>query len=319
MVSWIERYKKLNASFKKNLVFRFGVEAGFCSEYNNMIIGMLYCLKNNIKFDLYSKYANFSKYDGWNDFFIPFVSINNQKINKYFNLRYGVDKVSLNYPLQFIFKPRYIGKAYKFLFGITYLTQDLWSKQRNSDLASELFTIPELGLNKASLVEAARPFINSFWKYNSATETIISSIINSVCLPEKYISIHVRAGDKSSETKTYDFSQYMNLAQKFSSNSKAFIMTDDYTVIENLREHYPLWDFYTLCTPSERGYYQDDFDKLEGEIKYQHHLRLFAELDIASASERFIGTYSSNIGMYMGMRIGPENCSCVDFEQWVMW
>ncbi|MDF7810193.1 hypothetical protein [Hymenobacter sp. YC55] len=319
MNEWIDTYRGINNSFKKKLVFRFGVEAGFFSEYNNLIISILYCLKHSIKFELYSRHANFAKSDGWNDFFVPFVAVNNQDINRYFNLRYGVERVELEYPLQSIIKPRYVGIAYKALYGITYLTQDLWSRQRDPSLASEHFTISALGINQATLVEAARPFINAFWRYNNNAAKIISSIIDTVPLPASYVSIHIRAGDKSSETKTYDYSQYMVLAQQFSLNKKAFILTDDYTVVEFLRSDYSDWEFYTLCDPSERGYHQDDFNKLDKEVKYRHNLRLFAELDIASAAARFIGTYSSNVGMYMGMRIGPERCSCVDFDNWVMW
>ena len=38
---------------QKRLVYNLGSEAGFFSEYNNMILAILYCLKHNINFVLY--------------------------------------------------------------------------------------------------------------------------------------------------------------------------------------------------------------------------------------------------------------------------
>lgn len=45
---------------------------------------------------------------------------------------------------------------------------------------------------------------------------------------------------------------------------------------------------------------------------------LFATMEILNRSERFVGTYNSNIGMFQGMR-NPSICSGVDFDHWVVW
>ena len=68
----LSRYKILNQSFPNRFVYHIGAAEGFFSEYNNMILSMLYCLEHKIQFNLYSKDANF-KYDkGWSDYFAPF-------------------------------------------------------------------------------------------------------------------------------------------------------------------------------------------------------------------------------------------------------
>ena len=317
---WLATYHKLNNSFKKKLVFRLGVDSGFFSEYNNMVLAMLYCLRHSIKFELYSDFTKFTIRDGWNDFFVPFGNANHHRINKDYNLRPYIVEQSKEAPLQKLVKYRYIRAAYKILFNVDYMTQDLWAYHRDPKFAEERFDFPALGLHGAPLLEATQKFIQAFWRYNTQTAAAVAGHIHSVELPtDGYVSLHVRAGDKFTETEMFDFSEYMKPAMELSHNRKAFIMTDDFTVVELLQKQYADWQFWTLCTPADRGYFHTKFIKHDQNEKYQHHLRLFAEIDIAAKAEHFIGTYSSNIGMFMGMRIGEERCRCIDFDRWLIW
>jgi hypothetical protein len=55
------------------------------------------------------------------------------------------------------------------------------------------------------------------------------------------------------------------------------------------------------------------------EAKKNDLLDLFADVDVLSAAELFVGTYSSNVGMYMGMRRDISTCHALDFENWRIW
>jgi hypothetical protein len=315
---WLDRYYALNKSFKKRLVFRLGVDSGFFSEYNNMLLALLYCLKHSIRFELYSDLTHFALRDGWNDFFVPFGAANTQRINRDYNLRPYIIEQSKEATLQKVVKYRYITAAYKLLFGIDYLTQDLWAHHRDLTFTQATFTIPELGFHQTPLLDVTQQFIKALWRYNQPSGQEVARLVQCVSLPAEYVSLHIRAGDKFTETNTYDFSEYMVPAARFSTNQTAFVMTDDYTVVEKLREQYSDWQFHTLCMPSERGYFHKSFVKQDKQAKYQHHLQLFAAIDVAAGSTKFIGTYSSNPGMYMGMRIGPERCFCLDSADWIL-
>ena len=317
---WLTNYYKLNNSFRKKLVFRMGGDAGFFSEYNNMVLAMIYCLKHGIRFELYSDFAPFGLRDGWNDFFVPFGNVNRHRINKDYNTRPYVLDHSNETRIRKLVKYRYIRAAYKFLFNIDYMTQDLWDYHRDRTFKEERFNFPMLNLHDAPLLEVTQKFIKAFWRYNDQSGPVVTSHIQSVGLPsDGFISLHVRAGDKFVEAKLFDFSEYMKSAMKLSHNRKAFILTDDYTVVEQLKAKYPDWKFYTLCAPTERGYFHHDFIKQDKEFKHQQHLKLFANMDICANSTTFIGTYSSNPGMFMGMRIGEERCHCLDFDRWLLW
>lgn len=316
---WVATYTKLNNSFSKKLVFRIGVDSGYFSNYNNLILALLYCLKHRIKFVLYADHSHFAFQDGWSDFFLPFPSINTNRINKDYNLRPYIIELSTEPKLQKTIKYQYITSVYKTLFGIDYLTQDLWDNHRDQSFVSETIHVPELELHHAPLLKATQVVIRTFWRYNASSAPIVAGFINSLTLPAEYVSIHIRAGDKFTEANTFDLSEYMIPAERFSRTKQAFILTDDYMIMEQLFAQYPDWQFYSLCESTERGYFHNEFVQQTQEFKYRQHLKLFANMDICAGSTTFIGTYSSNPGMYMGMRIGPERCHCLDFDHWLIW
>lgn len=66
------KYRLLNSSFKKTMVYHIGIDAGFFTEYTYMLHAMLYCLQHKIQFKLYSDDANFGWEKGWEDCFAPF-------------------------------------------------------------------------------------------------------------------------------------------------------------------------------------------------------------------------------------------------------
>ena len=94
--------------------------------------------------------------------------------------------------------------------------------------------------------------------------------------------------------------------------------TADYSVGEEIRDLYPEWVIWTLCSPSERGYTQSAADQESVEEKDRNMILLFATMEILNSSELFVGTYSSNMGMFMGMR-NPSICMGVDFDHWLIW
>lgn len=58
-VDLLNKYKELNESYKPILVYHVGIDAGFFSEFNDLIFMILYCLEHKIQFKLYSDDANF--------------------------------------------------------------------------------------------------------------------------------------------------------------------------------------------------------------------------------------------------------------------
>lgn len=308
-IELLKNYNTLNNSFKRKMTFHLGADAGFFSEFNNMVLAMIYCLDNQIKFSLYSKKGNFSLSRGWADFFMPFCEEKTSFLHQRYNRRsYQIKKAKALPPI-----------FLKFLSGDDFLTQDIWDRFRTEEFSKRRFTVPELNLIDAPLLDATKRIIQMIWHYNPTSEKIVEDYKKSIDLPESFISIHIRAGDKIKETNTYSTNVYMEKASSFSPKKSAFILTDNFSVIEDLQNSYSDWDFFTLCLSTELGYDHSEFTKLDKYQKYLQHLKLFSSLDICATSDKFIGSYSSNPGGFMAMRIGEENCACLDYDSWVLW
>ena len=93
-----------------------------------------------------------------------------------------------------------------------------------------------------------------------------------------------------------------------------FVLTDDYTIIEQLLRYYGDYCFYTFCTPVERGYFHRSFSRIGRNERCEQLLRLFASVDIMSRSALFLGTTTSNPSIFMNL-IRPEISKSVDSDQ----
>ena len=130
---------------QKRLVYNLGSEAGFFSEYNNMILAILYCLKHNINFVLYSKKANFGIDKGWQDYFMPFCEETEDIRHSKYNIRQScmVPELSLLKKMKVDW--------FKFQTKTTYLTYELWDKFHSRNFENENFNLKQQTANSKQL------------------------------------------------------------------------------------------------------------------------------------------------------------------------
>ena len=304
--SLLDKYQILNNSFKKRVVFRLGDTAGFFSEYNNMILCMLYCLNNRIRFELCSIDANFSNRLGWLDYFEPFCCEFNHVLT--YNRR--------NIPNRR--RKKVMAEIQKRLYRVDYLTYDLWNCIRSRELEKKEYDIGDLGII-GTIQDACKPLVQLTWRYNDDTKTAISKLIKTLNLPSSYVGFHIRGGDKYLEMDIKHIREYVSKAETLTNEKNVFILTDDYSIIESFQIDYPQWNIYTMCQESERGYFHLKFQQENKEYIRNAHLRLFAAVDILSGASLFVGTFSSNPGMYLGMRMDKEKVHGVDLDCWQIW
>ena len=292
----LKAYNDLNKSFRKKYVFTFGPEGGFYSEFNNMVSAIIYCLKHQYQFILYTGNSQFTISKGWEDFFEPFVTTTNSSFHKRFNKRITGIKVRLKYYPQWY--------LFKILNRQTYLTYELFHKFTALEFYQDQFDFPELGI-KGNFKEASREITKMIYRFNTSTETEIQKSISNLKLPAKYAAMHIRKGDKDTEFELVPNEIYMNELQNLSDLNHIYIFTDDYTVIEFLQKEYPHIHFYTLVNPNERGYVHSDFKKMDRSKKMTDLIKLFASIRIMSAAQITIGTYTTNPGIFLSM-VMPE-------------
>lgn len=307
-VNFLESYNKANNSFKKKCVFAVGHSQGFFSEINNMIFAMLYCIKNEVKFMPYTKTANFADTKGWEEFFEPFCEEFNETINKKINYR-TTDEVNSLFkrkPLKFLkfkIKSNYFMRKHK----LSYLTCDIWAKFYESDFLHHNIEIEEFGIN-GDFLAASKMFAKMIWRFNKQTRIDIENIINSLDLPEKYIAMHIRAGDKIIEakkinTKLIPVELFMEKLKEKSSSKDIFVFADDYRQVVQLRENYTEYKFYTFCEDGEEGYDNQKFQSLNWNKKKPKLLKLFANVEACLNSDFFVGSWQANPDLFIKMII----------------
>lgn len=308
----LNKYQKLNNSFKDKLIFHLGSDAGFYSEFNNMVLAIAYCLQNRIKFVLYSEDANFKYKNGWTDYFTPFCNEIRGQFHHKFNTRYN-DPFFFTYNLD-----RIRVLFYRFAHKHTLLTSDVFYKFRTTEFQRSLFSIPELHIN-GDLRDLTNYIISMLYRFNEDTDLEIQRNIKKINLPDNYIGLHIRGGDKFIEHQLVGHHIYIKKAESLSSSRNAYVLTDDYTIIERLQTDYPSWKFYTLTKPSEKGYFHRDFEKKDANDKKEELIRLFSSMEILRKSTLFIGTLSSNPGMFLGMCMNRDKVYGVDLKDWEIW
>lgn len=302
----LNSYTKLNNSFKESMIYHIGGTSGFFSEYNNMILGMLYCLRHQIRFHLYSADANFGAKSGWTDYFLPFTNSYTSYLLHISNNRYNIDQNWRKWIRRTVYN------------HIDYFTYELFDTLRAEAGQRLHYYIPELNID-GDVRDACKKLVELTWNFNSGTKTGINKKFSLLNLPEKYIGIHIRGGDKYLESKLYSINTYIGKAAGLSDIRNAFILTDDYRIFEDLNKNYPDWTFFTLCGKDERGYYLDQLNKKNKKTIYNTYINLFASIEILAESELFIGTFSSNPGMYLGMRMSKDKCFGIDTDSWMVW
>ena len=284
---------------KEKLVFHIGTIGGFYSEYNNMVLAMLYCRLHGIDFELYSKDANFGQGRGWADFFEPFCKEQSWWGFHYINKRYSDPEG---------WKHRLLLRIYRTLHPNVFLTQDLWDDIRSIDRE----------LTRTELMSSSRQIINETYRFNERTRAEVAELMQRIDIKGPYIGFHIRGGDKTTEHDIIGVGQYMAAAERLSDIRTAFVYTDNYDFITALRQKYPEWTIHTLTEEDEHGYFHLEFIKLTPAQQRNKLLKMFASMEYLRKSEYAICTYSSNPGMFLGMDIG-DRAKGVDFDEWRIW
>lgn len=288
------------SEMKDRLVFHIGHSAGFYSEFNNMVLAIVYCERHGIDFELYSEDANFKVDKGWNDYFEPFCPERKSVLHHYINKRFEAPKGGRRKALYDI---------YKTICPHAYLTCDLWNQFRHIDKL-------EISTEETALL--SQEVIKRIYHFNPRTQLKINQLSSALSIQGPYVGFHLRGGDKVAEHALMDIETYISKAESISNIRQGFIYTDDYRYYEAAQKNFPEWTFFTLAKPSDMGYFHNDFLKLDKYQKSEKLINMFASMELLSNADYAICTYSSNPGMFLGMRMGDRAIG-VDFEKWIIW
>lgn len=301
----VEKYQQLNESYSRKLIHHFGTGNGFYSELNSLLFTTLFCLQNKLRLELYSKDAAFTFGNGWTEYFEPFCP---EFKNNFIGKRISRDYINNH-------RDKHICYLYKIITRNDILNDIYWYC-RSGWFEHSHFHIPELEIN-GDIRQAMRVIIPIVYRFNSRYTSIIDRFIQELNLPNKYISIHIRTGDKISERDLIKPQNYIEKAKKLSDCHNIFVATDDYRVYEELRNNNPDYTFFTSTSPKDRGNNTELFFTTSQENIRRNLIELFASIEVFLKSKLFIGTYSSNPGLFVGMLVN-EKMIGMDYEKWLI-
>lgn len=315
-----EKYITLNHSFKPVLIYHVGIDAGFVTEYTSMVNAMLYCLENHIQFKLYSADANFGYRNGWSDYFAPFCD----EVTESFNHRYNRHPAPswkriireawckkqpnlLKWKIKtVIFRKIGAYKARRIYGPHTLLTHQIPFNP------CKTFHIPELGI-EGDYIHAFQQISQVAWKLNTDLQQEKLRLARSLKLPPTYAGIQVRGGDKVTEVRLLPPTYYAQIATDKLHASDVFVLTDDYTLFNQLEQAAPSVRWYTLCTPQEKGYVNSQFTQTRGNRKLEQMTRFLASMEILMHASVYAGSIAPGPSLFLLKRmypaILPTDCS----------
>ena len=298
-----EIYKQLNESYKRKLIHHFGTGNGFYSELNSLLFSTLFCLQNKLRLELFSKDAAFAFGNGWTEYFKPFCP---EFKNDYIGKRISRDYINNH-------RDKHICYLYK-IFTRNDILNDIYWYCRSGWFEHSHFHIPELGID-GDIHQAMKVIIPIVYRFNDKYTATIAKFIKDLNLPDEYISLHVRAGDKVTERKLITPQDYLEKAKLHSNCHNFFVATDDYRIFEQLRDNNPEYTFYTSTSPEDKGNNTELFFESSQENIRRNLVEMFSSVEIFLKSQIFIGTYSSNPGLFVGM-INEKKMIGMDFDKW---
>ena len=152
----------------------------------------------------------------------------------------------------------------------------------------------------------------TFQEYSDAIQEVFRPVrriqdlakrtINSMNGP--YVSIYVRRGDKvegdHTEMEAADLDKV--IASTGIKSGNVFVMTDDYSVVEEIRRLLPDCKVTTLTSPDTRGSFHDNMRNNTAEEQRQHGEELFSSLEVFRNGTRGWADGRSNMGRLLKLQ-----------------
>lgn len=307
---------------------------GFASEIVQLINAISHSLIYGSKLFVVSKSWNVKYKDGWSDYFVPtsalfILSDNTKPKYKISDLRISIPLIKYLYIIT-IFKRngaispskgllKYLKNMVKImLYAITNQTKQYHCHEIVGGIGTNLNPDAKMLWQNNINWGNKEKTINFTWnnkKYNLLSElhcdiatALFSEIrkqISDLYLAFKkeniksssYISLHIRRGDKLiQEAQFISTLDYAKAIERFATNQNTvFVSTDDFSVIQELRDYNNNWNIIALTPDDFDGHQQGHFNKQEKERIRANTELLLAELLLHKNAEVFIGTITSNI------------------------
>lgn len=287
---------------------------GLYSELVNLALAKVYADKYNYRLLVNSRNWNSKIDNGLSDWFIPYFeethSILTYQEKIYNNEKPWIGKIYYN-PSAFwgYWRERLYNKIFKFFSPTALLSKESFQRMHSGDFLSQY--------SEGELLNAVSNSFKKFYNYNALTQNSISEKKQYINIPDNYISVHIRRGDKivTGEMEDIDLNIYADTIRKYSYiSNNIYIATDDVTVISYISKK--LSDInikiYYNKENKLKGFDEKTYNLKSDSVRRDEVLNMLFDMDMMINSSFFIGTFSSNVGCVVAMYLGLDKCHSID-------
>ena len=287
---------------------------GLYSELVNLALAKVYADKYNYRLLVNSRNWNSKIDNGLSDWFIPYFeethSILTYQEKIYNNEKPWIGKIYYN-PSAFwgYWRERLYNKIFKFFNPTALLSKESFQRMHSGDFLSQY--------SEGELLNAVSNSFKKFYKYNALTQNSISEKKQYINIPDNYISIHIRRGDKivTGEMENINLNIYVDAIRKYSYiSNNIYIATDDVTVISYISKKLSDIDIKIYYNKENKlkGFDEKTYNLKSDSVRRDEVLNMLFDMDMMINSSFFIGTFSSNVGCVVAMYLGLDKCHSID-------
>ena len=287
---------------------------GLYSELVNLALAKVYADKYNYRLLVNSRNWNSKIDNGLSDWFIPYFeethSILTYQEKIYNNEKPWIGKIYYN-PSAFwgYWRERLYNKIFKFFNPTALLSKESFQRMHSGDFLSQY--------SEGELLNAVSNSFKKFYKYNALTQNSISEKKQYINIPDNYISIHIRRGDKivTGEMEDINLNIYVDAIRKYRYiSNNIYIATDDVTVISYISKKLSDIDtnIYYNKENKLKGFDEKTYNLKSDSVRRDEVLNMLFDMDMMINSSFFIGTFSSNVGCVVAMYLGLDKCHSID-------
>ena len=287
---------------------------GLYSELVNLALAKVYADKYNYRLLVNSRNWNSKIDNGLSDWFIPYFeethSILTYQEKIYNNEKPWIGKIYYN-PSAFwgYWRERLYNKIFKFVNPTALLSKESFQRMHSGDFLSQY--------SEGELLNAVSNSFKKFYKYNALTQNSISEKKQYINIPDNYISVHIRRGDKivTGEMEDINLNIYVDAIRKYSYiSNNIYIATDDVTVISYISKKLSDTDIKIYYNKDNKlkGFDEKTYNLKSDSVRRDEVLNMLFDMDMMINSSFFIGTFSSNVGCVVAMYLGLDKCHSID-------
>ena len=298
---------------KKRIIYSLSTR-GMYSELFNLCLAIVYANHHQKHLKLNTWLWNSRIKNGWEDYFEPTLDCSNNPFS-------AQDKVYTNEKPWFgkiYYKPKeFFSFYYRLILNYIYhilhpnhlLTKDIFKVMRSKEFIHVI-----LGENAFSLMAST---FKQLYVLNNHTKNHLKQRIDGLRLPNDYIGVHIRRGDKiaSKEMQEIRLDKYINaIITHKDICSNVYIATDDISIINIIKEKLLSFGFNIFYNSQNKstGFIEADFNSTSKQTRQEETLNVLLDMEVLIHSNFFIGTYTSNLSRVVPFFLGLDKCISLD-------